>query len=138
MAKASPSSMPLSLGEEWIARALEGIEIADAPRQVLAEVDDRTVCLNVVAAGDGSEDGWSRYSTTATRRASVTGDRLCPVVATGHMDDRFFVAYEIGHARAIYLMASWPRCPALLACNCSTASDEVSIRPPRRTSIRPS
>ena len=102
MAKASPSSMPLSLGEEWIARALEGIEIADAPRQVLAEVDDRTVCLNVVAAGDGSEDGWSRYSTTATRRASVTGDRLCPVVATGHMDDRFFVAYEIGHARAIY------------------------------------
>jgi hypothetical protein len=102
MAKASPSSMPLSLGEEWIARALEGTEIADAPRQVLAEVDDRTVCLNVVAAGDGSEDGWSRYSTTATRRASVTGDRLCPVVATGNMDDRFFVAYEIGHARAIY------------------------------------
>jgi hypothetical protein len=100
MAKASPSSMPLSLGEEWIARALEGIEIADAPQQVLAQVDDRTVCLNVVAS-DG-EDGWSRYSTTATRRASATGDRLCPVVATGHMDDRFFVAYEIGHARAVY------------------------------------
>ena len=100
MAKA-PSSMPLSLGEEWIARALEGIEIADAPRQVLAQVDDRTVCLNVVAA-DGSEDGWSHYSAAATRRASATGDRLCPVAATGHMDDRFFVAYEVGRARALY------------------------------------
>ena len=101
MAKASPSSLPLSLGEEWMARALEGIEITDAPRQVLAQADDRTVCLNVVA-GDGSDDGWSHYSTAATRRASATGDRLLPVAATGHMDDRFFVAYEVGSARALY------------------------------------
>ncbi len=101
MAKASSSSMPLSLGEEWIARALDGIDVGEAARQVLAEVDDRTVCLNVVA-GDGSEDAWSRYSTTAARRASTTGDRLCPVVATGHMDDRFFVAYEVGQGWALY------------------------------------
>src|ERR671914_1793091 len=100
MARA-PSSMPLSLGEEWIARALEGVEIADAPRQVLAQVEDRTVCLNVVAS-DGSEDGWSHYSTAATRRASATGNRLCPVAATGHMDDVFFVAYEVGRARPLY------------------------------------
>jgi hypothetical protein len=100
MAEVDSSRTNLELGEEWIVRVLQGIEISKAARQVVVRLDDRRVCLTVVAS-DGSEDAWSRYSQAAARRAEVTGDRLRPLVASGRTDEWFYAVYDAGDARPL-------------------------------------
>lgn len=100
MAKVSSSPTTPALGEEWIVRVLQGIQISDVPRQVVVRLDDRRVCLSVVA-GDRTDEAWSRYSGAAARRAATTGDRLCPLLASGRTDDCFYVAYDVGEAQPL-------------------------------------
>jgi hypothetical protein len=99
-AQASSSHTKLSLGEEWIDAVLQGAEITDSPRQLVVRLDDRRVCLTVVAAGR-SDEAWSRYSEAAARRAAAAGDRLQPLLATGRTDDCFYVAYDVGDAQPL-------------------------------------
>jgi hypothetical protein len=87
-ARAAPS-------ERWIARALEGVSTGQAARRTLARLEDRRVCLYVVAPR-GASEAWLPYSAAAERRGGVAGERLLPLVASGRLEGTFFVAYEIG------------------------------------------
>ena len=81
-------------------RVLQGTPITESPHQLVVRLDDRRVCLTVVAA-DQSEKGWLRYSEASATRAAATGDRLQPLLASGRTDDYFYVAYEVDGAQPL-------------------------------------
>jgi hypothetical protein len=100
MANVDSSRTHLELGEEWIVRVLQGIEVSEAARHVVVRLDDRRVCLTVVASG-GSDEAWSRYSQAAAKRATLTSDRVRPLVASGRTDEWFYAVYDAGDARPL-------------------------------------
>ena len=87
----------LELGERWVARALEGISVSEVPRQTVAEYDGGRVCVNAVACSDPGER-WLWYSAAAAKRASLGGDRLAPLVASGQFKGGLYSAYAVGEA----------------------------------------
>ncbi len=100
MARADTSYTKPELTEDWIVRVLQGIEVSEIVRHVVVRLDDRRVCLTVVAPA-GSEAAWTRYSKAAANRAGGTGDRLCPLLASGRTDDCYYVAYDVGESRPL-------------------------------------
>ena len=100
MAKVDSSQTAPVLGEEWIVRVLQGIDVSEVPRHVVVRLDDRRVCLTVVAA-DASEESWALYSKAAVRRAAVEGDRVRPLLASGRTDEWFYVAYDVDRANPL-------------------------------------
>ena len=80
-----------------MARALEGVRVGEVPRQTVAEYDGGRVCVNAVACSD--PDGrWLWYSAAAAKRASLSGDRLAPLVASGQFEGGLYSAYGVGDA----------------------------------------
>ncbi len=100
MARADTSYTKPELTEDWIVRVLQGIEVSEIVRHVVVRLDDRRVCLTVVAPA-GSEAAWTRYSKAASHRAAGTGDRLCALMASGRTDDCYYVAYDVGESRPL-------------------------------------
>ena len=56
------------------------------------------VCVNAVNAGS---DAWPRYSESASRRAATSGRRLLPVIDSGEIDGRLWIAYDMGSATSL-------------------------------------
>ena len=100
MAKVDSSHTAPALGEEWIVRVLQGIDVSEVARHVVVRLDDRRVCLTVVSA-DASEESWGLYSKAAVRRAAVEGDRVRPLLASGRTDEWFYVAYDVDRANPL-------------------------------------
>jgi hypothetical protein len=114
MTTVGSSDTSLALDDRWVAQALEGIDVAAAPQRVLTRLDDRRLCLIVASAG-GSDESWTRYTEAAERRAALTDDRLCPLVASGRSDEFFFVAYDVAQAQPLdYTRVSAADCVGLL------------------------
>jgi hypothetical protein len=78
----------------WVAEALGELPVGPAASQTLVELSDRTVCVNAVGAPD-ADAAWSSYSTAAADRVEAIGERLAPVVASGRLDDRLYIAYDV-------------------------------------------
>ena len=100
MAKVDSSHTAPALGEEWIVRVLQGIDVSEVARHVVVRLDDRRVCLTVVSA-DASEESWGLYSKAAAKRAAVDGDRVRPLLASGRTDEWFYVAYDVDRANPL-------------------------------------
>ena len=100
MAKVDSSHTAPALGEEWIVRVLQGIDVSEVARHVVVRLDDRRVCVTVVSA-DASEESWGLYSKAAVRRAAVEGDRVRPLLASGRTDEWFYVAYDVDRANPL-------------------------------------
>ena len=55
------------------------------------------MCVNAVACSDAGER-WLWYSAAAAKRASLSGDRLAPLVASGQFEGGLYSAYGVGEA----------------------------------------
>jgi Protein kinase domain len=97
---AGSSGTRLALDDQWVAHALDGVKAGAAPHRLLSRLDERQLCLSVVA-GDGSDESWTKYSGAAERRAALAYDRMCPLVASGRSDEFFFVAYDVAEAQPL-------------------------------------
>jgi hypothetical protein len=100
MAKVDSTHTAPALGEEWIVRVLQGIDVSEVARHVVVRLDDRRICLTVVAA-DASDESWALYSKAAAKRAAVEGDRVRPLLASGRTDEWFYVAYDVDRANPL-------------------------------------
>ena len=87
----------VALGESWVARALEGVPVGDVPRQTIADYEGGRVCVNAVACSDPGEL-WLWFSAAAAKRASLSGHRLAPLVASGQFEGGLYSAYGLGEA----------------------------------------
>ena len=87
----------VALGESWVARALEGVPVGDVPRQTFADYEGGRVCVNAVACSDPGEL-WLWFSAAAAKRASLSGHRLAPLVASGQFEGGLYSAYGLGEA----------------------------------------
>jgi hypothetical protein len=81
-----------------VAAVLEGLRDRGATCQVYIRAGGTNVCINAVNAG---RDGWSEYSEAASRRAATGGRRMLPVLGSGEVDARFWIAYDVGSARSL-------------------------------------
>src|ERR687896_51713 len=78
-----------------VAAALDGLRDRGATGQAYMRAGGSNVCVNAVNAGS---DAWSRYSESASRRAAASGRRLLPVIDSGEIDGRLWIAYDRGSA----------------------------------------
>jgi Protein kinase domain len=81
-----------------VAAALDGLRDRGATCQAYMRAGGSNVCVNAVNAGG---DAWSRYSESASRRAATSGRRLLPVIDSGEIDGRLWIAYDIGSATSL-------------------------------------
>src|ERR687896_1898553 len=81
-----------------VAAALDGLRDRGATCQAYMRAGGRSVCVNAVNAGS---DAWSRYSESASRRAATSGRRLLPVIGSGEIDGRLWIAYDMGSATSL-------------------------------------
>lgn len=81
------------LDEAAVAVALEGLDTRGATRQACIRADGRNACVNAVYAGGDDPAG---YLEAAARRAATTGRRLLPVLDSGEIDGRLWIAYDMG------------------------------------------
>jgi hypothetical protein len=84
----------------WIAEALDGLSVGQAPQQTLVKLRSRTVCINAVAAPD-AEAAWPWFSAAAADRATAVGEHLAPVVTSGRLDDKLYIAYDVTGATTL-------------------------------------
>jgi hypothetical protein len=84
--------------EAAIAVALEDLSARGATRQTYVRADGRDVCVNAVNAGEESRSG---YSEAALRRAATRGRRLLPVLDSGEIEGRLWIAYEMGSTTSL-------------------------------------
>jgi hypothetical protein len=80
------------------AAALDGLHDRGATCQAYIRAGGSNVCVNAVNAGS---DAWSRYSESASRRAATSGRRLLPVIDSGEIDGRLWIAYDMGSATSL-------------------------------------
>src|ERR671915_124723 len=78
-----------------VAAALDGLRDRGATCQAYMRAGGSNVCVNAVNAGS---DAWPRYSESASRRAAAGGRRLLPVIDSGEIDGRLWIAYDMGSA----------------------------------------
>jgi hypothetical protein len=78
--------------EAAVAAAVEGLRKRGASCQAYL---DRGVCVSAVNAG---ERRWPAYAEAVSRRAAVRGRRLLPVIGSGAVDGRCWIAYDMGAA----------------------------------------
>lgn len=81
-----------------VAAALEGLRDRGSRCQAYLRADGTNLCVDAVHAGRCSP---SRYSESASRRAVIGGRRLLPVVGSGDIDGRLWIAYDIGSATSL-------------------------------------
>jgi protein kinase-like protein len=88
-----------------IAAAVEGLRDRGATCQAYLRGDGTNVCVNAVNAGS---DGWPGYSAAASRRAAAAsrraaagGRRMLPVLDSGDIDGRLWIAYDMGSATSL-------------------------------------
>src|SRR5918992_674408 len=81
-----------------VAAALDGLRDRGATCQAYMRAGGSNVCVNAVNAGS---DAWPRYSESASRRAATGGRRLLPVIDSGEVDGRLWIAYDMGSATSL-------------------------------------
>jgi hypothetical protein len=81
-----------------VAAAVEGVRERGATCQALFRADGTDVCVNAVCAG---RKRWSGYSKAASKRAAAGGPRMLPVLDSGEVDGRLWIAYDLGSARSL-------------------------------------
>src|ERR687895_263689 len=81
-----------------VAAALDGLRDRGATCQAYMRAGGSNVCVNAVNAGS---DAWSRYSESASRRAATSGRRLLPMIGSGEIDGRLWIAYDMGSATSL-------------------------------------
>src|ERR671914_1411401 len=81
-----------------VAAGLDGLRDRGATCQAYMRAGGSNVCVNAVNAGS---DAWPRYSESASRRAATGGRRLLPVIDSGEVDGRLWIAYDMGSATSL-------------------------------------
>jgi hypothetical protein len=81
-----------------VAHALDGLRARGATCQAYLQADGPNVCVNAVKGG---EEGSPEYSEAASRRAAARGRRLLPVLDSGEVDGRRWIAYERGSTTSL-------------------------------------
>jgi Protein kinase domain len=92
-----PHAERLELDNGALARAVEQVPAGEVPRQTLAWLDKRRVCIELVAPRAPRSE-WLWYSAAAARRAGLRTERLAPLVRSGQLGECFYVAYDVGDA----------------------------------------
>ena len=92
-----PDTEKLAGSDGPVARAVQEATVGDVPRQSLAWLDERRVCIELVASR-APDSEWLWYSAAAARRAALSADRLAPLVGNGQLGECFYVAYDVGEA----------------------------------------
>lgn len=92
-----PDTEKLAGNDGLVARAVQEATVGDVPRQSLAWLDERRVCIELVASR-APDSEWLWYSAAAARRAALSADRLAPLVGNGQLGQCFYVAYDVGEA----------------------------------------
>jgi hypothetical protein len=80
-----------------VAAAVDGLRDRGATCQAYFRAGGGNVCVNAVNPGG---DAWSRYSEVASRRAA-TGGRMLPVIDSGEIKGRLWIAYDMGSATSL-------------------------------------
>jgi hypothetical protein len=86
------------LGEAAIKAAVDGLDVRGATRRAYVEADGRDVCVSAVMAG---EEAWPSLSDAVARRAAARGRRLLPVLDSGDVEGRFWIAYDMGSTTSL-------------------------------------
>jgi hypothetical protein len=86
------------LDDAAVAAALDALRDRGATCQAYIRAGGINVCVNAVNTGG---DRWSEYSEAASRRAAIGGRRMLPVLGSGDLDGRFWIAYGVGSARSL-------------------------------------
>jgi hypothetical protein len=81
-----------------VAQALDGLRAPGATCQAYLHADGRDVCVNAV---NGGKEGWPEYSEAVSRRAATRGRRLLPVLDSGEVDGRRWIAYDMGSTTSL-------------------------------------
>jgi hypothetical protein len=81
-----------------VAVALEVLRDRGATCQAYIRAGGTNVCVKAVYAGG---DRWSEYREAASRRAATRGRRMLPVLDSGDVEGRFWIAYDVGTARSL-------------------------------------
>jgi hypothetical protein len=97
MPEIHPHTERLELDNGALARAVAQVPAGEVPRQTLAWLDERRVCIELVAPRAPRSE-WLWYSAAAARRAGLRTERLAPLVRSGQLGECFYVAYDVGDA----------------------------------------
>ncbi len=81
-----------------VAHALDGLRARGATCQAYLQAGGHDVCVNAV---NGGGHGWREYSEAASRRAATRGRRLLPVLDSGEVDGRYWIAYDMGSTTSL-------------------------------------
>lgn len=81
-----------------MAAAVDGLRKRGATLCTCIRIEGTNLCVNAVNAG---RNGWPGYSEAASRRAAAGGRRLLPVLDSGDIDGRLWIAYHMGSATSL-------------------------------------
>lgn len=81
-----------------MAAAVDGLRKRGATCCTCIRIEGTNLCVNAVNAG---RNGWSGYSEAASRRAVAGGRQLLPVLDSGDIDGRLWIAYDMGSATSL-------------------------------------
>jgi hypothetical protein len=75
--------------------AVDGLRKRGAAIQTFIQAGGTNICVNAV---NGGRRGWDGYAKAASRRTAAGGRRMLPVLDSGDIDGRLWIAYDIGSA----------------------------------------
>lgn len=111
-----------------MAAAVEGLRKRGSIVQTCIRTQGANLCVNAV---NGGRNGRPGYSEAASRRAAAGGRRLLPVLDSGNIDGRLWIAYDMGAATSLAEPCS-PRLPTATSLRILTdvarALDEAAAR----------
>jgi hypothetical protein len=81
-----------------VAHALDGLRAGGATCQAYLQADGHDVCVNAV---NGGGHGWPEYPEAVSRRAATRGRRLLPVLDSGEVEGRLWIAYDMGSTTSL-------------------------------------